>query len=211
MTRQLNYWKQQLGRVPDEVWAHSDAETLVLADNGLTELPPRIGELRNLRMLDLGHNALTSIPGTIHVTDFLYLHDNQLTSLPALDLPQIHYLNVSENRFTDFPTAICSMTGLIELRVTDNQLQSLPACIASLTRLRELHLRNNKLRTLPDVIGELRELRQIDLRGNPVETLPRTMLDLPRLEKVDLRWVDLTPAVEEVLAQLAAKDFVVYR
>jgi len=208
MAQHLNYWKQQLGRVPDEVWEHSDAETLVLADNGLTELPLRIGELQNLRMLDLGHNALTSIPGTIRVTGFLYLHDNQLSSLPVMDLPQLRYLNVSENRFTEFPNAICSMTGLIELRFTDNQLQSLPDCIASLRQLRALHLRNNRLRTLPDAIGQLRELRQIDLRGNPLETLPRTMLDLPRLEKVDVRWVD---AIPEVVARLEERGCIVYR
>ena len=58
----LNYWKQNLGRVPDEVWSHVDAETLILADNGLTALPAEIGALQNLRVLDLGHNALASIP-----------------------------------------------------------------------------------------------------------------------------------------------------
>jgi len=211
LTQHLNYWKQQLGRVPDEVWEHPDAETLVLADNGLTDLPPRIGELRNLRMLDLGHNALTSIPGTIRVTDFLYLHDNQLSSLPSMNLPRLRYLNASENQFTEFPNAICSMTSLLELRITDNEVQSLPDCIASLKQLRELHLRNNVLRTLPDAIGQLSELRQIDLRGNPIESLSAAILSLPRLEKVDLRWVPMTPAIEDIAARLEREGCLVYR
>lgn len=204
----LNYWKQQLGRVPDEVWKHSDdVETLVLADNGLTEIPSRIGELRNLRMLDLGHNALTSVPDLHAAFDFLYLHDNQLSSLPA-SIGNPRYLNLSENRFEEFPNVLCDLDRLIELRMTDNQLRSLPDCTASLQQLRELHLRNNALRTLPDAIGQLRELRQIDLRGNPLETLPLALLDLPRLEKLDLRWVEATP---EVATRLEERGCVVYR
>src|SRR5271168_629377 len=41
----LNLWKKQLGRVPDWVWERTELETLVLADNGLTEISERIGEL----------------------------------------------------------------------------------------------------------------------------------------------------------------------
>src|SRR3954463_4144809 len=85
--RNLNLWKHHLGRVPDSVWTRTDLETLVLADNDLTELSPAIGRLQRLRMLDLGHNALTSVPESLgdleNLADFLYLHDNRLTSLPA--------------------------------------------------------------------------------------------------------------------------------
>jgi Leucine-rich repeat (LRR) protein len=82
----LNLWKQQLGTVPESVWERTDLETLVLADTGLAEVSSRIGGLKKLRMLDLGHNQLTRIPDAIGdldaLTDFLYLHDNRLTDLP---------------------------------------------------------------------------------------------------------------------------------
>jgi hypothetical protein len=64
----LNYWKQHLGHVPESVWGQVDAETLVLADNDLGEVSAKIGRLRKLRMLDLGHNALTSVPGEMSVS-----------------------------------------------------------------------------------------------------------------------------------------------
>jgi len=35
----LNLWKQHLGRVPESVWDQTDLETLVLADNSLSEVP----------------------------------------------------------------------------------------------------------------------------------------------------------------------------
>ncbi len=101
-----------------------ELETLVLADNDLTEVSAGIGRLRKLRMLDLGHNLLTSVPDT----DFLYLHDNRLTTLPAslARLVKLRYLNISENAFDELPECVCGMAGLIELRVSDNQMTSLP-------------------------------------------------------------------------------------
>lgn len=34
----LNLWKKQLGHVPDSVWNQVQVETLVLADNGLSQI-----------------------------------------------------------------------------------------------------------------------------------------------------------------------------
>jgi hypothetical protein len=36
--RKLNLWKRGLGTVPESVWEDTELETLVLADNGLTEV-----------------------------------------------------------------------------------------------------------------------------------------------------------------------------
>jgi Leucine-rich repeat (LRR) protein len=149
-------WNQQLGRAPDWMWLRTDLEVLVLADNGLTYVSARIGDVTHLRMLDLGHNRLTRLPEVLGalacLTDFLYLHDNQLTSLPSLirQLTALHYLNISDNAFDVLPGPVCEMTGLSELRAEANHLESLPESIGQLTRLRELSLRNNSLTSLPD-------------------------------------------------------------
>jgi Leucine-rich repeat (LRR) protein len=212
----LNLWKQQLGRVPDTVWDQIDLETLVLADNRLTEVSVRIGALKKLRMVDLGHNQLTHLPDTIgdldRLTDFLYVHGNRLASLPdsLAKLTALRYLNISDNALTTLPEPVCAMTGLIELRASGNQLESLPAAIGRLSRLRELHLRDNRLAALPDAVADLHELRQLDLRGNPLTTLSDRLASLPRLEKLDLRWVTtLTPP--SWLDDLEARGCVVYR
>jgi hypothetical protein len=44
----LSLWKQGLGVVPDEVWRRIDLQTLVLADNRLTEISERVGDLSHI-------------------------------------------------------------------------------------------------------------------------------------------------------------------
>ena len=122
-------------------------------------------------MLDLGHNQLTNVPDALGhleaLTDFLYLHDNQLRSLPASlgKLRLLRYLNLSDNAFEVLPEAVAGMCGLVELRAEQNRLASLPNWIGDLGLLRELHLRGNRLTSVPESIGQLRDLRQLDLRG----------------------------------------------
>ena len=71
--------------MPPTLWENTALETLILADNALTELPDDIGTLASLRTLDLGHNLLTEVPESLAkltaLTDYLYLHDNRLTEL----------------------------------------------------------------------------------------------------------------------------------
>ena len=61
----LSLWKKGLGVVPTWVWERTELETLVLADNGLSDLSGRIGGLKKLRMLDLGHNKLAHLPDAL--------------------------------------------------------------------------------------------------------------------------------------------------
>jgi Leucine-rich repeat (LRR) protein len=211
----LNLWKKRLGRVPEWVWERTDLETLVLADNQLSDLSGQIGRMKKLRMLDLGHNRLTHVPDAVAaldgLTDFLYLHDNQLSALPPslARLTKLRYLNISENAFEELPESISCMSSLIELRASGNRLTSLPDSIGRLLRLRELHLRNNQLTSLPVSIAALKELRQLDLRANPLTHLPAAIAALPRLEKLDLRWANMPPP--SWTADLEARGCLVYR
>ncbi|SFK86490.1 hypothetical protein [Streptomyces pini] len=77
---------------------------LILADNALTDLPPRIGRLRRLRTLDLGHNALTSPPEEVGeltgLDGCLHLHDNRLRTVPpwlGRELPALEKLDLRWN------------------------------------------------------------------------------------------------------------------
>ena|SRR6266478_909704 len=49
--RALSLWNKHLGRVPDEVWQQTELESLVLAENDLSEVPEKIGKLKKLRLV----------------------------------------------------------------------------------------------------------------------------------------------------------------
>jgi Leucine-rich repeat (LRR) protein len=148
-------------------------------------VPEHYGALTNLRTLDLGHNALASVPDLSALTrlEILYLHDNALTALPALP-PSLTYLNVSENPLAGL--ALGDFPRLLELRALDLGLEALS--LGALPALRELHLRRNAFTTVPEVVRGLRELRTLDLRANRLTAVPDWIVELPRLEKLDLRW-----------------------
>jgi Leucine-rich repeat (LRR) protein len=199
----LSLWNKGLGVVPTWVWERTELETLVLAENGLSDLPDRIGGLKKLRMLDLGHNKLTRLSlsagqSTDHAASIA-----AATGKASLSEPQRECVR-------NDPRGRYPYGKPDELRVTDNRLTSIPDRVGRLSRLRELHLRNNKLTSLPESIGALLELRQIDLRDNPLTHLPAGLAALPRLEKLDLRWI-ATLAPPPWFADLEARGCAIYR
>ncbi len=70
----------RLGRGRDDGEVYLD-----LSGEGLTILPPDIGDLTALTTLDLGGNQLTALPpeiGDLTNLTYLDLRNNQLTALP---------------------------------------------------------------------------------------------------------------------------------
>ena len=104
---------------------------LNLRDNRLSgELPPELGDLRNLREL--------------------ILRDNQLTGEIPLELGNLANLEVLSlvgNRLSGpIPREFGELTGLRELRMRGNGLSGeIPSTIANLTNLRLIYLGENEL------------------------------------------------------------------
>ena len=95
---------------------------LDLSGLGLTELPPEIGEMLQLREL--------------------YLQDNQLTEFPIeiLNLIELQRLSLWGNDITEIPAGISRLTQLSYLDLRDMPITDLPASMVDLRLLRELDL-----------------------------------------------------------------------
>jgi internalin A len=156
-------------------------KSLDLIGLGLTTLPPEIGQLSALTVLDLSNNQLTTLPqeiGRLSALKDLILWNNQISRLPAQigQLSALTALDLWQNQLSSLPPQISQLSALTELSLAANQLTTLPPEIGQLPALTLLNLSNNHLTTLPPEIGLLVRLTQLYLHGNSGLELPAEVL-----------------------------------
>ncbi len=158
---------------------------------GLSMLPPEIGQLTELKQLDLSMNQLTVLPpqiGQLAALTDLILYDNRLTTLPPQigQLTQLRQLYLAHNQLTTLPSEIAQLKMLTELLLENNQLTMLPPQIGQLTQLRQLYLAHNQLTTLPSELGRLTHLKTLVLEDNALRELPESLRELTDLTMLPL-------------------------
>ena len=160
--------------LPPDIGKLSKLQILEICFNGLTALPAEIGQLSNLQTLNLWGNQLASLPaeiGKLGNLRILNLWDNELTALP-LEIGQLHNLQI--------------LTLGLSTLGCGNPLATLPPEIGQLGALQELYLYFNCLTDLPEGIGQLANLRTLDLSDNRLTTLPLTIGHLANLRALNL-------------------------
>jgi len=130
--------------------------------NALTQLPERIGNLMNLKMLALGRNALTELP-----TSF-----QRLTNLQEL--------GIGSNKFREFPKEICFLHDLRELYIEKPSFTTLPIEFYNLVRLEILII---WVREWSPELGRMRNLRRP--AGGVLCTLRRELVRLRKNKEVE--------------------------
>lgn len=154
---------------PEIVRLACEVSTLVdLRISDLKVLPPEIGNLVNLRELDIQSNQLTTLPKQIG------------------KLANLTHLRCYSNKITELPDEIEGLISLEQWIMWSNQLQTLPSTIGRLTKLRKLELKRNRLARLPDEIGSLAQLEELDLEANQLTELPKDLSGLLRLRELSL-------------------------
>lgn len=128
---------------------HNDSG-IYLSGLGLTSLPPEIGDLPSLRILDLTNNKLQTLPpkiGNLHSLTNLHVEHNLLQILPREigDLPSLIELHLGYNQLQTLPLEIGKLHSLVYLMLDNNQLQSIPLSMSGLRNLRCLYLKENQL------------------------------------------------------------------
>jgi hypothetical protein len=151
-------------------------QRLDLSENYLSTLPPELGELRELRVLDLFANRLASIPESSLTAPGLTRLDlarNRLSSLPDSvgKLNELRELDVAANRLSLLREAAVP-NGLTKLDLTANEIVSLPDVFGSMAHLRELIADDNRITYLPADVSSSQSLRLLSLRDNPIAELP---------------------------------------
>jgi LPXTG-motif cell wall-anchored protein len=161
-------------------------QILTLNDNDLTSLPDTIGDLSSLQILELNDNDLTSLPdaiGDLSSLQSLYIGDNDLTSLPDTisNLSSLEALYLSDNDLTSLPESFSNLSSLAYLYLSDNDLISLPDTFGDL-RLFALYADNNDLTSLPESFGNIDCLNYLSLDNNDLTSLPESFVNISNLD-----------------------------
>lgn len=165
----------KLGAYPEELKLLPKLEKLRLDNNGISSIPPGIGDFLKLKSLSLQYNQLSSLPAEIG------------------KLANLEELRLMGNAVTDLPSGLTSCAKLQLLDVTDNKLTELPKDIGKLTSLTVLRAGGNSIGRLPPTFSKLVRLQELDLSGNPLTDLPDPA-SVPNLRKLNIRGTGIPDA-----------------
>ena len=185
------FGNQLSGKVPPELGSLSNLRLLQLPDNQLSgDIPPELGNLSNLTFLTLFGNQLSGdIPP-------------ELGSLPYLD-----YLGLSGNQLSgEIPAELGNLSNLTGLELHDNQLSGeMPPELGNLSNLVALHLSSNQLSgEIPSELGNLSNLAWLALYDNQLSgDIPPELGSLPYLKGLQLWSNQLTGQIPPELANLS--------
>ena len=160
-------------------------------------IPPELGELEKLTVLNLGQNGLFgAIPpelGNLESLATLSLEGNALAGAIPPELGQltgVSVVSLAGNRLIGpIPPELGSLENLTGLWLNNNELSGrVPTEMASLSKLEILNLADNNLGgAIPAEIGTLPALEGLDLAGNDLTgAIPSALGQLATLEVLRL-------------------------
>ncbi|HEX4804708.1 MAG TPA: hypothetical protein VFU94_02305, partial [Conexibacter sp.] len=175
--------------LPAELYALERLRHLTLW-HAVTELPPGIARLRELRGLWLGGNRIRRLPADITALrqlEDLRIGHNELSETPpeVFELAGLRILMLHRNNLTELPAEVAKLTRLVRLQLEGNQLTRLPPEIGRLAELELLDVSGNDLSQLPPQFGELASLATLDVRNNQLTSFPIELARLRRLTSLD--------------------------
>lgn len=85
---------------------------------------------------------------------------------------QVIRLDLSKQRFLEFPEEIFTMKNLQELKLNKCRLTTLPDRFDELPALQRLEVQHNELEVIPLSLTKLKDLRVIDFADNIIDRIP---------------------------------------
>jgi len=127
--------------------------------------------LRDVELLDLSYNNITSLKGLEKFTNLKYLiiHHNKIKSLSGIEiLVNLEFLDISHNKIKSI-IEIKKLINLIHLNISKNKIKLLNG-IEYLINLEKLCVNDNKIKSLK-IIAKLNNLRFLDINNNKIKSV----------------------------------------
>lgn len=204
--------KSDLGLYPMDFTTLTKLEVLNLYDCELEKLPKGLGNLKQLKSLDLGYNDISLFPDEViknfKELDSLKIEKNLLGSIPNVQLAvkSLKKLDISSNPIfelsitdienlrivtcldignigiTSFPENTDLGNKIHTLDVSKNELSTLPETIFKLEELKELLCNDNKIERFPAQMDQLKSLKHLNYNQNKFTKIPEELFELSNLE-----------------------------
>lgn len=156
-------------KLPDNIHLLRDLKGLALNQNVSLFEARSIGQLKNLRYLDLSANKkLKDLPETI----------GNLKCLEQIVLGGSGFIRLREE--------LAQCINLKEITANACKIKSLPSDIGNLKKLIKLNLGANRIEIIPESIGELKQLKNLSLGTNEIFDLPESISNLNKLYSISL-------------------------
>lgn len=191
-----------IGNLGDKFFIYGVTALKLIACN-LTTLPPELGRLVSLEVINVSQNKLEELPESIGQLQRLYslqAEFNCLSSLPQSikELKLLSFLVVNDNLLKSLPDGVSDLEKLDTFDVSSNLLRSLPAVFKSAETISRIYMQKNLLKTMPSWLVRSRSLQELHAGENQISA----WLDFKTFGKVatKLQMLDLC---ENKLSMLA--------
>ena len=173
---ELNYHFEKL---PDNIGELKELRDLDLEENALSELPLEITKLKNLVNLDVQSNNISSLPegmSKMKSLKHLTLSGNPLKSMPAdLELfPTLEILELNSNVVLSFDPVTFEEKESKVMMALDWDKTFIQ--LSNVGSIKELMLDRNNLPELPPSIVQLKHLERLELEDNPIDEYHKQQL-----------------------------------
>jgi len=157
----------------------------------IDSLPSEIGNLNNLKYIDINRSSLRTLPpevGNLSKLVKLDVDNSRLSTIPREieNLSNLVELDLDWNYITTIPVEVTSLSNLKRLYLGGNQISVIPIEIGNLSKLEELYLYGNQIVSIPPEIGNLSNLKTLYFSYNQITSVPTEIENLNNLEKLYL-------------------------
>jgi hypothetical protein len=177
--------------LPPQLYRIKTLHSVYLSANPIKSLPVDLYKLRGLKSLLVGKTEIRVIKTNLSNLDSLEDFDissNKLTVFPEniKTIPHLRWLSIQENGLKDLSFIDSKLSGLQTLQIYTNKIKSIPDNIHYLRNLKELLIFDNEIDSIPNSIGSLINLEHLEIWNNPIHYISPEIKKLVKLKEMRL-------------------------